>query len=356
MDNRFVDGMIGCNMKNQRLIRALRCEAVDRPPIWLMRQAGRYLPEYRKIRQSAGSFMALMQNPELAAEVTLQPLKRFDLDAAIIFSDILTIPHAMGLELSFQTGEGPVFASPVQTMSQVKQLPNMGLNDKLQYVFDAIALTKQELDESCPLIGFAGSPWTLACYMIEGCGSKTFATTRALMYREPHTLYALCEKLTQGIIHYLLAQVEAGADVLMLFDSWGGLLTPNGYRLFSLEYMQQIIEAVHQQYPNIPIILFTKGGGLWVSQMIHSGAQAIGIDWTLNLAQARELIPETIAIQGNLDPAVLYGAPETIIQLARENLQVMANRPGFIFNLGHGLYPDIPVEHVQTLIEAVQSA
>jgi uroporphyrinogen decarboxylase len=343
-------------LKNDRLIRALLRQAVDRTPIWIMRQAGRYLPEYRAIRQQLPKFMDLVQNPELATQVTMQPIDRFDLDAAILFSDILTIPHAMGLGLEFMAGEGPVFTKPIIHEQDVAQLPIPDPNTELRYVMDAVSLIKKTLDGRVPLIGFAGSPWTLACYMVEGSASKEFTKIRAMRYKRPELLEQLLAKLVQATVAYLNAQIAAGVDVVMLFDTWGGLLTPNDYARFSLNPMKQIISQLNLQYEGrkIPTILFTKNGGNYLNAMADSGADALGIDWMTSLAQAKQQVGERVALQGNLDPATLYGTPEMIVQAAQEILAVYGNTPGQVFNLGHGIYPDIDPGHVQVLIDAVR--
>ena len=337
-------------MKNDLLLRVLRGEPVPRTPVWMMRQAGRYLPEYRATREAAGQFMTLCRTPELACEVTLQPLERFPLDAAILFSDILTIPDAMGLGLSFVPGEGPAFARPVRTLADVQALPIPDMHDDLGYVMNAVRLIRRELDGRVPLIGFAGSPWTLATYMIEGQASRDFALAKAMLYQEPRTLHLLLDKLASAVTAYLLAQIEAGAQAVMIFDSWGGSLAWQAYRENSLAYMQRIISGIGDK---APVILFTKGGGNWLEMMKDSGAAAVGLDWTTSLAQARRILGENIALQGNLDPAILRADTQTIENEVRRVLTDYGHGHRHIFNLGHGITPDIPPEHAAAMIEAV---
>ena len=337
-------------MKNDLLLRVLRGEPVPRTPVWMMRQAGRYLPEYRATREAAGQFMTLCRTPELACEVTLQPLERFPLDAAILFSDILTIPDAMGLGLSFVPGEGPAFARPVRTLADVQALPIPDMHDDLGYVMNAVRLIRRELDGRVPLIGFAGSPWTLATYMIEGQASRDFALAKAMLYQEPRTLHLLLDKLASAVTAYLLAQIEAGAQAVMIFDSWGGSLAWQAYRENSLAYMQRIISGIGDK---APVILVTKGGGNWLEMMKDSGAAAVGLDWTTSLAQARRILGENIALQGNLDPAILRADTQTIENEVRRVLTDYGHGHRHIFNLGHGITPDIPPEHAAAMIEAV---
>ncbi len=338
-----------------RYLQALRQEPTDKTPIWIMRQAGRYLPEYRKIREKAGSFLNLCKTPELACEVTLQPLERFDLDAAILFSDILTIPDAMGLGLNFETGEGPVFAKTIQSKQDIDNLPLPCPNTELRYVMDAVRHIKSALNKNTPLIGFSGSPWTLACYMIEGSGSKTFSKTKKMLYSQPDLLHRLLKHLAQAVIDYLSGQIDAGVDSLMIFDTWGGLLTPIAYEHFSLFYMTQIIKNLKNKYPTIPITLFTKGGGLWLEPMVLSGANCLGLDWTIDIKQARLITQDRVALQGNLDPSVLYGTEEEIHAQVSRILSQMGPHKGHIFNLGHGIHPDIDPGKVKFLVDLVHS-
>ena len=344
-------------LKNDRYLRALQCLPVDYTPIWMMRQAGRYLPEYRQLRAKAGDFMTMCQNPELACEATLQPLRRFDLDAAIIFSDILTIPDAMGLGLYFETGEGPKFKKTVSCLNDIAQLPIPDPEQSLTYVMDAIRLTKLELDGKVPLIGFSGSPWTLATYMVEGGSSRTFTKIKKMLYCEPKALHLLLEKLANSVALYLNAQIAAGAQSIMIFDTWGGALSHQSYRSFSLHYMQLIISQLKRGKKSqnittyVPVTLFTKGGGLWLDEISNSGSDAIGVDWTVDLNQIDQ--KGKIAIQGNLDPAILYANQQTIASNVESVLAEFGHYNGHIFNLGHGIHQDIPIEHVQYLVDAV---
>jgi uroporphyrinogen decarboxylase len=343
--------------KNDRLLRALRREPVDTTPVWVMRQAGRYLPEYRATREKAGSFMGLAQNPELACEVTLQPLARFDLDAAILFSDILTIPDAMGLGLSFAEGEGPQFARPVRSRADIEKLAVPDMDSELRYVMDAVRLIRRELNGRVPLIGFSGSPWTLACYMVEGKGSRDFATLKALCWKEPASAHALLDKLAKSVTAYLIAQAAAGAQTLMIFDTWGGLLNPSSFREFSLRYMAHIVDALksNAHTRDLPVILFSKGAGAHLAEMADTGCAALGVDWTIDLADARRAVEGKVALQGNLDPAVLRASPEIIRREVRVVLDSFGNHPGHVFNLGHGITPDVDPEHVKVLVDEVHA-
>lgn len=346
-------------LKNDRYLRALQCLPVDFTPIWMMRQAGRYLPEYRQLRAKAGDFMTMCQTPELACEATLQPIERFDLDAAIIFSDILTIPDAMGLGLYFETGEGPKFKKTISCLDDIAQLPIPDPGQSLKYVMDAIGLTKKELGGKVPLIGFSGSPWTLATYMVEGGSSKTFTKIKKMLYCEPKALHLLLEKLANSVILYLNAQIEAGAQSIMIFDTWGGVLSHQSYRAFSLHYMELILSQLKRGKKSqnitsyVPVTLFTKGGGLWLDTISKSGADAIGVDWTVNLNQIEQ--KGKIAIQGNLDPSILYANKETIESNVESVLCEFGYHNGHVFNLGHGIHQDIPIEHVQYLVESVHT-
>lgn len=334
-------------------MRALRCEPTSRTPVWLMRQAGRYLPEYREVRKRAGSFMDLCRNTSLACEVTLQPLARFKLDAAILFSDILTIPDAMGLGLSFVEGEGPTFAHPIRGEQAIHQLPKEGVLDKLTYVMDAVSAIRRNMPKELPLIGFSGSPWTLACYMIDGGSSRDFHHTRTHMYDIPHAMHALLTTLSDVIAAYLIAQVEAGANALMLFDTWGGLLSTSHYLAFSRDYMARIVRMVKDVYPKIPLIVFTKGGGQWLPAIAETQCDGIGLDWTTDIASARAAIGNSVALQGNLDPMVLLASPEVIRTEVKRILDAHGSGPGHIFNLGHGITPNVPPEHVEAMVSAV---
>ncbi|GMR17371.1 MAG: uroporphyrinogen decarboxylase [Gammaproteobacteria bacterium] len=343
-------------LKNDLLIRALLRQPVPRTPVWIMRQAGRYLPEYRALRERAGDFLSLCSNPELACEVTLQPLRRYALDAAILFSDILTIPHAMGLGLHFATGEGPKFERPLAHAADIRKLAVPDVDTALRYVFDAVALIRRELDGQVPLIGFAGSPWTVATYMVEGGSSREFGKIRALAAEDPLSLELLLEKLAATTVDYLNAQIEAGAQVVMLFDTWGGALPPDDYRRFSLASMQHIVARLRRERDGarVPVILFTKGAGERLQEMADSGCDALGVDWTTSLADARRLTGDRVALQGNLDPATLRQAPEIIEQGVAEVLASYGRGPGHVFNLGHGITPDIDPERLQVLVDAVQ--
>ncbi len=347
--------MTAPELKNDRFLRALLRQPVDRTPIWIMRQAGRYLPEYRATRAQAGSFMNLCQSPELACEVTLQPLQRFDLDAAILFSDILTIPDAMGLGLYFAEGEGPRFEHPLQDRGSIMKLGIPDPEDELRYVLDAVRLIRRELDGRVPLIGFSGSPWTLATYMVEGGSSKEFARIKALLYNEPETLHRLLDTTAQAVTAYLNAQVEAGAQALMIFDTWGGALTPRAYREFSLAYMQRIVEGLVREHEGrpVPVILFTKGGAQWLEAMADTGCDALGLDWTIELGEARARVGDRVALQGNLDPSILYARPERIREEVARALESYGAGSGHVFNLGHGIHQHIDPDHVRALVDAV---
>ncbi|WP_045737327.1 uroporphyrinogen decarboxylase [Xanthomonas sp. MUS 060] len=347
-------------LKNDRLLRALRREPVDQTPVWLMRQAGRYLPEYRATRARAGSFLAMAKTPELACEVTLQPLARFPLDAAILFSDILTIPDAMGLELYFVEGEGPKFRHPVRDAAAIARLGVPDMETELRYVMDAVRVIRRELDGSVPLIGFSGSPWTLACYMVEGGGSDNYARIKAMALNDPSALHRLLSVNTDAVIAYLAAQRAAGAQALQVFDTWGGVLSPAMYREFSLPYLLRIARelARGEGVERTPLILFGKGNAPYLEELAASGAEGVGVDWTIDLADAARRTGGRVALQGNLDPAVLYGAPEAIERQVQHVLHSYAegngSPDGHVFNLGHGLSPDMQPEHVGALIAAVQ--
>lgn len=340
-------------LKNDRYLRALKKQPIDKTPVWIMRQAGRYLPEYRKTRAQAGDFLTLCQTPELACEVTLQPLRRFDLDAAILFSDILTIPDAMGLELSLHEGVGPKFAKPVQTAEAIRALPSKEAVNELGYVFDAVALIRDELGGRVPLIGFSGSPWTLATYMVEGGGSKDFAKVKGLMYSDPRHMHLLLQKVAQAVTEYLLQQARSGAQSLMVFDTWGGVLSGDCYRQFSLTYMQDIVAQVKQEFADLPITLFTKGAGLWLEDIAMTGCDAVGLDWSVPLSEAQQRIGHRVALQGNLDPAVLYADADTIRAHAKVVLDQFKADSGHVFNLGHGIQPQVAPENLKVLIDFI---
>jgi uroporphyrinogen decarboxylase len=340
---------------DHRFLRALRREPVDMTPVWIMRQAGRYLPEYRATRARAGSFMGLAQTPELACEVTLQPLARFALDAAILFSDILTIPDAMGLGLHFVEGEGPKFKAPLRSVADIDRLGVPDPEGELRYVMDAVRLIRRELNERVPLIGFSGSPWTLACYMIEGGGSSSFARAKALALEDAATMHRLLDTLAQAVASYLAAQVAAGAQALMVFDTWGGLLAPAAFREFSLRWLGEIVARLKADAAtrDVPLILFSKGANAHLEALAATGCNALGVDWTIDIGEARARVGERVALQGNLDPAVLAASPDAIRAQARAVLDAFGPHPGHVFNLGHGITPDIPPEHVAVLVDAV---
>ncbi|HYM86516.1 MAG TPA: uroporphyrinogen decarboxylase [Pseudoxanthomonas sp.] len=344
-------------LKNDRLLRALKRQPVDCTPVWLMRQAGRYLPEYRATRARAGSFLAMAKNPDLACEVTLQPLARFDLDAAILFSDILTIPDAMGLELYFVDGEGPKFRNTVRSPADVDKLGVPDMETELRYVMDAIRVIRRELDDKVPLIGFSGSPWTLACYMVEGGGSKDFARIKAMALNDPATLHRLLSVNTDAVIAYLSAQRAAGAQALQVFDTWGGVLSPAMYREFSLPYLVRIARELErgQNEEFTPLILFGKGNAAHLEALADSGTDAIGVDWLVELSEARRRTGGKVALQGNLDPAVLYGAPDAIRTQVGNVLESYGRGSGHVFNLGHGMSPDMNPDHVGVLVDAVHA-
>ena len=342
-------------LQNDRFLRALQRLPVDRTPVWIMRQAGRYLPEYRAIRAQAGDFMTLCQTPELACEVTLQPLRRYPLDAAIIFSDILTIPDAMGLGLHFVAGEGPKFEHPVTSVEAIRRLPRPDVAQSLRYVTDAVSLTRREIGGKVPLIGFSGSPWTLATYMIEGGSSKTFGKAKRMLYQEPAAAHELLGKLADTVTDYLNAQIEAGAQAVQIFDTWGGALTPSDYCHFSLKPMERIISSLQREYQGqrIPVILFTKNGGQWLEAMTDTGADALGLDWTTDIGTARALVGDRVALQGNMDPSILHASPARIREEVASILAGYGHGTGHVFNLGHGIHPEIPPEHAAAMIEAV---
>ena len=350
-------------LQNDTFLRACLRQPTSHTPVWLMRQAGRYLPEYCATRAKAGSFMGLATNVDFATEVTLQPLDRYPLDASILFSDILTVPDAMGLGLSFAQGEGPRFAHPVRDEAAVAalQVPDM---DRLRYVFDAVTSIRRALNGRVPLIGFSGSPWTLACYMVEGAGSDDYRLVKSMLYGRPDLMERILEINAQAVAAYLNAQIDAGAQAVMVFDSWGGVLADGAFQRFSLRYTQQVVQALQREKDGvrIPVIVFTKGGGLWLEQIADIGADVVGLDWTVNLGKARALVGDRVALQGNLDPNVLFAPPEAV---AREAVAVLDSfgrpqRPdgtwdGHIFNLGHGISQFTPPDHVSALVEAVHS-
>jgi len=357
-------------LKNDRLLRALRFEPVDTTPVWMMRQAGRYLPEYKATRAEAGDFMSLCKDTDRATEVTLQPLRRMDLDAAIIFSDILTIPDAMGLGLYFETGEGPKFKRTVRQQSDIDKLPTLDVNDSLDYVMRAVTSIRKALNGQVPLFGFSGSPWTLATYMIEGGSSKDYRYTKGMLYSNPELLHQLLDKLARSVIDYLDAQIIAGAQAVQIFDSWGGGLGHRQFIEFSHMYNKRIVAALKARHPEVPVILFTKGGGLWLDIQADSEADALGLDWTMPLDRARQVLTESQrqltkqhkklqsskAIQGNLDPATLYGSPETIrseVKLMLDSAYACGEKTGYVANLGHGITQWVDPDHAKVFIDAV---
>ena len=343
-------------LKNDRFLRALMHQPVDRTPLWIMRQAGRYLPEYRATRAKAGNFLNLCKNPELACEVTLQPIDRFDLDAAILFSDILTVPDAMGLGLGFYEGEGPRFSNPVRTAADVERLPIPDPEGELKYVMDAVRTIRRELNGRVPLIGFSGSPWTLAAYMVEGEGSRDFSKAKGMMFDQPMLMERLLDKVTQSVAAYLNGQIAAGAQAVMIFDTWGGMLSPRDYLRFSLEPMRKVIAQLTRENDGrrVPVVMFTKGGGQWLEPMAESGADALGLDWTTDLGLARQRVGHKVALQGNMDPNVLYANPSRIREEVASVLAAYGQGNGHVFNLGHGIHPGINPEHVAALVQAVR--
>lgn len=344
-------------LKNDTFLRALLRQPTEYTPVWLMRQAGRYLPEYRATRARAGSFLGLAKNPDYATEVTLQPIDRYPLDASILFSDILTVPDAMGLGLYFADGEGPKFERPLRTEEQVMALrvPDMA---SLDYVFKAVTQIRTALDGRVPLIGFSGSPWTLACYMVEGAGSREFHTIKKMLYARPDLMHHILAVNAQAVAEYLNAQIDAGAQAVMIFDSWGGALADGAYQEFSLEYMRKVVGLLKREKDGvrIPAIVFTKGGGLWLDEMAGIGADALGLDWTVNLGRARALVGERVALQGNLDPAILFAGPDQIRAEVERSLTAWGTPSagsGHVFNLGHGISQFTPPESVSAMVEAV---
>lgn len=341
-------------LKNDTFLRALLRQPVEYTPIWMMRQAGRYLPEYKATRAQAGSFLDLCKNTELATEVTVQPLERFDLDAAILFSDILTVPDAMGLGLYFAEGEGPKFKRPLQNEADIAKLevPDMAC---LQYVFDAVSSIRRALNGHVPLIGFSGSPFTLACYMVEGGSSKEFRTIKTMIYSRPDLLHKILDTNAQAVTAYLNAQIDAGAQAVQIFDTWGGVLSDAAFEEFSLRYMKQIVSGLKRESEGrrVPVILFAKGGGLWLEKMADAGADALGLDWTCNIGEARHRVGGKVALQGNFDPFALFGTPEAIRAEAGRILAGYGSGSGHVFNLGHGISQFADPEHAKVLVDAV---
>ncbi len=342
-------------VKNDTFLRALLRQPTEYTPVWMMRQAGRYLPEYCATRKRAGSFLDLCKNTDLATEVTLQPLERFPLDAAILFSDILTVPDAMGLGLYFSEGEGPKFERPLRDEAAIKALRVPDIGKDLRYVTDAVSQIRKALDGGVPLIGFSGSPWTLSCYMVECAGSKEYARVKTLMYKEPKLMHHILEVTAQAVIQYLNAQIEAGAQAVMIFDSWGGALSHAAYHEFSLPYMQRIVEGLKKEHDGvkIPSIVFTKGGGLWIDSIADIGSDAVGLDWTMDIGVARQKVGHKVALQGNIDPAVLFSNPEVIRIETERVLASYGYGSGHVFNLGHGISQFTDPNNAAALVQAV---
>ncbi|MDY6891328.1 MAG: uroporphyrinogen decarboxylase [Pseudomonadota bacterium] len=342
-------------LKNDRFLRALLREPVDVTPVWMMRQAGRYLPEYRATRAQAGDFLSLCKNRELACEVTLQPLERYDLDAAILFSDILTIPDAMGLGLYFEQGEGPRFKKVIRTEKDVAELPIPDAATDLDYVMAAVSEIRGALSGRVPLIGFSGSPWTLATYMVEGGSSKDFRHIKQMMYATPEVMHALLDKLAQSVTTYLNEQIRSGAQAVQIFDTWGGVLSGPMYQEFSLKYMKQIVDGLIREHEGrrVPVILFTKNGGQWLEVMAEAGADALGLDWTTNIDDARRRVGDRVALQGNMDPSVLYAPADRIRTEVADILQRFGSGNGHVFNLGHGIHQFVDPESAKIFVDAV---
>jgi len=342
-------------VKNDTFLRALLRQPVEHTPVWMMRQAGRYLPEYCATRKRAGSFLKLCKSPDMATEVTLQPVDRFPLDAAILFSDILTVPDAMGLGLYFAEGEGPKFERPVRDEAAVNALRVPDVGTDLRYVTDAVSQIRKALDGRVPLIGFSGSPWTLSCYMVEGGGSDDYARVKTMMYKEPRLMHRILDVTAQAVTAYLNAQIEAGAQTVMIFDSWGGTLSHYAYHEFSLPYMQRIVAGLTKEKDGIkiPSIVFTKGGGLWIDSIANTGCDAVGLDWTMDIGIARQKVGHKVALQGNIDPAVLFSTPEVINNEVEKVLASYGYGSGHVFNLGHGISQFTDPENAAALVRSV---
>ena len=343
-------------LQNDLYIKALLRQPTERTPIWVMRQAGRYLPEYRELRDQAGSFMNLCTNPQLACEVTLQPLRRFPLDAAILFSDILTIPDAMGLGLYFSEGEGPKFERVIKSVADIEQLKQPDAATSLSYVMDAVSVIRKALNGDVPLIGFSGSPWTLATYMVEGGSSKNFSKIKNMLYSEPQSAHLLLDKLADAVIDYLNAQIESGAQAVQIFDTWGGVLAPDMFRDFSLRYLEKIVNGLHRSYDDntIPVVLFCKGCNSHLEALADTGCDGLGVDWTISLAEARTRVGDRVSLQGNLDPAIMLTDPKTIETQVKATLTSFGKGNGHVFNLGHGITPEVDPHHMTVLTESVQ--
>lgn len=342
-------------LKNDRFLRALLKQEVDCTPVWMMRQAGRYLPEYRASRAEAGDFLSLCKNAEFACEVTMQPLRRFPLDAAILFSDILTIPDALGMGLYFETGEGPKFKKTVRSQQDLDGLNKIKVEDDLGYVMNAVSVIRKELNGLVPLIGFSGSPWTLACYMVEGGSSKDFRIIKSLAYSDPTFMHNLLDMLADCVIDYLNAQILAGAQAVQIFDTWGGILSDRAYQAFSLRYMRKIVNGLIKEHEGrqVPSIVFTKNGGLWLESIADIGCTGVGLDWTISMGEARKRVGNKVALQGNMDPSVLYAPPAAIREEVGVILKDYGKGTGHIFNLGHGITPEVNPEHAGVFIRAV---
>ena len=345
------------HLKNDTFLRAALRQPTDYTPVWLMRQAGRYLPEYRETRKRAGSFLDLCKNRDFACEVTLQPLARYDFDAAILFSDILTVPDAMGLGLYFAEGEGPRFERPLRDEWEIRNLSAPDPHAELQYVMDAVSEIRKALDGSVPLIGFSGSPWTLACYMVEGKGSSDYRHIKALAYSRPDLMHHILTVTADAVVAYLNAQIEAGAQAVQIFDSWGGVLSEAAYQEFSLAYLQRVVDGLIREHEGrrVPSIVFTKGGGLWLERIAAIGSDVVGLDWTMDIGRARSLVGDRVALQGNLDPAILFAPPEVVARETRLVLDAFGPHAGHIFNLGHGISQFTPPESVTALVETAHS-
>ncbi len=348
-------------IRNDLYLRTLRGEKVERTPIWVMRQAGRYLPEYRETRKQAGDFLTLCKTPELACKVTMQPIDRFGLDAAILFSDILTIPDAMGLELVLEEGVGPVFNKPIRTISDIDNIHIPNMETDLSYVTSAIKVIREELNDRVPLIGFTGSPWTLASYMVEGSGSKEFRRIKGLMFEDPNSMHRLLQIVTDSVVDYLRAQVAAGAQSLMVFDTWGGMLSTDNYQRFSLEYMHQIVSSLKSDpvTQDVPVVLFTKGGGQWLEMMVETKCDGLGLDWTVDMAAAKARVGDKVVLQGNMDPVIMNTGEQQVMSGATQVLEAYGHHApedrGHIFNLGHGIQPFAKPENMTALVNTVKS-
>ena len=342
-------------LKNDRFLRALLKQPVDMTPVWMMRQAGRYLPEYKATRAKAGDFMSLCKNADYACEVTLQPLERFELDAAILFSDILTVPDAMGLGLYFEEGEGPRFKKVIRTEADVDALPVPNVATDLDYVMNAVRTIRGALNGRVPLIGFSGSPWTLATYMVEGGSSKDFRAIKKMMYQQPEVLHRLLDKLATCVIEYLNEQIRSGAQAVQIFDTWGGTLSTPGYQAFSLHYMKKIVDGLIKEHDGqkIPSILFTKNGGQWLELMAEAGSDCLGLDWTIEISNAKARVGDKVVLQGNMDPSALYGTPAVIRAEVKRILESFGEGSGHVFNLGHGIALDVPPENAKVFVDAV---